>query len=80
MADKARELGAAAGGILEGAHERAASAVAISRGSRVGDRVKLATYVSAELAEAIQELADRDERSVSWVLGRAIAEYVVAHR
>jgi hypothetical protein len=85
MADKAKDLGKAAGGLLEGTRLRGDDTVAPRaatggvRGGRTGGgKVKVASYIAPEDAEALATLAERQDRSVSWLVADAIRRYLAA--
>lgn len=87
MADKARDLGKAVGGLLEGARVRdddtimPRAATGGVRGGRTGGgKVKVASYIAPEDAEALEALAERQDRSVSWLVADAIRQYIARAR
>jgi len=41
---------------------------------------RVTTYVNPEIAKALEEWADKDERSVSWLAGKLIEKGVQEHQ
>ncbi len=82
MAPRAKDLGQAASGLLQGTKVRGDDTVTAApsggvRGGRTsGGKRKLAAYVDPAIYDALEAMAAEQDRSVSWLVAAALREYL----